>query len=90
MAAFLESPFLPNASQMRVDHATALLALLLEDPLRSAAINLVCKSYSEGDTSCIWSQWEPHIRIPPSHPLAEANLARDSILALLKATYTAP
>jgi len=44
MATFLESPFLPDASQIRVDHVTALLALLLKDPLRSVAISLVCKS----------------------------------------------
>jgi hypothetical protein len=31
---------------MRVVHITALLALLLEDPLRFAAIGLICKSYS--------------------------------------------
>jgi hypothetical protein len=90
MDAFPEAPFLPDASQMRVDHVTALLALLLEDPLRSAAINHICKSYSEGDASYIWSQCDPHIRLPPSHPLAEANHASDSILALVQATYTAP
>jgi len=89
MATFLETPFLPDASQMRVDHITALLALLLEDPLRFAAISLICKSYSERDASYIWSQCEPHIRLPPSHPLTEANLVKDIILALLQ-TYTAP
>jgi hypothetical protein len=62
----------------------------MEDPLRFAAASLVCKSYSEKDASYIWSQSEPHIRLPPSHPLAEANLARDDIIALLQATYTAP
>ena len=90
MVAFLEMPFLLDASRIRVDHVTTLLALLLEDPLRYAAINLIYKSYSEGDTSYTWSQWEPHTRPPPSHPLAKANLAKDSILALLQATYTAP
>jgi len=47
MAAFLESSFLPDAFQMRVDHVTALLALLL-------AITLVSKSYSKGESSYIW------------------------------------
>ena len=88
MAAFLEAPFFPEASQLRVDHITALLALLLEDPLRFAAINLICKSYSEGDANYIWTQWVPHIQLPvftcaPSHPLAEGNLAMDNILAML-------
>ena len=90
MDAFLEAPFLPDASQMRVDHGTALLALLFENPPRSAAIDLVCKSYLEGDAFYIWSQWEPRIRLPPSHPVVEANLASDIIFALLQATYTAP
>ena len=52
----LEAPFPPYASQMRVDRVTALLSLLLEDPLRFAATNLICKSYSEGDASYIWSK----------------------------------
>ena len=56
MAAFLGAPFLPDAFQRRVDHITVLLALCLEDPLRSAAINLICKTYSGGDTTYIWSQ----------------------------------
>jgi hypothetical protein len=29
MAAFLEAPFLPDPTQMRLDHITAMLALLL-------------------------------------------------------------
>ena len=56
MAAFLKVPLLPNTCQMRVDHVTALLALLLEDPLRYAAISLICKRYSPEDSSYIWSQ----------------------------------
>ena len=32
MAAFLEASYLPGSIQMRIDHITALLALLLEDP----------------------------------------------------------
>jgi hypothetical protein len=71
---------------MRVDHITAMLALLMEDPLRFAAISLICKSYYVEDATYIWSQWERHIHFPPSHPLAEANLARDSILAMLQAS----
>ena len=53
---FLEAPFLQDVSQMRVDHITALLALLLEDPLRSAALRLLCKSYTPEDSSYILSQ----------------------------------
>ena len=90
MAAFLEASFFLDASQMRVDHITALLTLLLGDPLRSAAINLICKRHTLEDATYIWSQWEPHIQLPPSRPLAEGNLARDDILAMLQATYTAP
>ena len=56
MAVFLEAPFLPTAAQMRVDHNTALLALLLEDFLRSASINLICKRYTPEDASYIWHQ----------------------------------
>ncbi len=47
MAAFIETPFFPDASQLRVDHITALLAFLLYDPLRSTTIGLICKSYSK-------------------------------------------
>jgi hypothetical protein len=83
MAAFLEAPFLPNAAHMRGDHVTALLTLLLEDPLRFAAIILICKRYSPEDAFYIWSQREPHIQLLPSHPLAGENLARNIILAML-------
>ena len=75
---------------MRMDHIPTLWALFLEDPLRFAAINLICKHYAPQDISYIWSQWEPHIQLPLSHPLAEADLSRDRILAMLQATYTAP
>jgi len=90
IAAFLEAPFLLDASHMWVNHITALLALLLEDPLRLAATNLICKSYYAEDATYIWSQYETHIQLPPSQPLAEANLARDIILDMLQASYTAP
>ncbi len=53
MAAFVESPFFPDVSQLRVDHITALLALLLEGPLRSKAIGLICKIYSAADVDII-------------------------------------
>jgi hypothetical protein len=83
MATFLEAPFLISASHMRVDHIPVLLALLVEDPLRSAAMRLLCKSYTPEVFSYIWSQWEPHIQLSSSHPLAEGALARDHILAML-------
>jgi hypothetical protein len=57
MAAFVEAPFFPNASEMRVDHVTALMALLAEDTLRSAAISLICKSYTPENYTSIWAQW---------------------------------
>jgi hypothetical protein len=75
---------------MMVDHITALLALLMEDPLRSAAISRIRKRYIPEDASYILSQWEPHIQLPPSHPLAKADLAKDHTLAMLQATYTTP
>ena len=90
MADFLEAPFFPAASLMRVDHITALLSLLLGDPLLFVAINLICKRYPLEDATYIWFQWEPHIRLPPFHPLAEADLSRDNILTMLQAAYTTP
>ena len=85
-----EAPFLLDVIHMRVDHITSLLALVLEDPLRSAAISLICKRYSPKDSSYSWSQWEPHIQLPPPHPRAEATRAQDHIFAMLRATYTPP
>ena len=83
MAAFIEAPFFPDASQLRVDHITTLLALLLENPFRSTAIGLICKSYSKVDAEIIWSQWESYLQIPQSHPLAGDGLARDRIITML-------
>jgi hypothetical protein len=54
------------------------------------AISFICKSYSEDEAAYIWSQWEPHFQLPPSHPLAELHLARDNILTVLQASCTAP
>ncbi len=73
-----------------MDHITTLLALLLEDPLRSATIGRVCKSYPSENATYIWAQWESHIQLPPSHLLAGDELAKDYILAMLQAVYTAP
>ena len=75
---------------MRVDHITALLALLLENLFRSVAIGLICKPYTPEDASYILSQWEQPIQFPPSHPLAELDLARNRILAMLQVAYTNP
>ncbi len=89
MAAFLEATFLPNPSQM-VDHITAILALLLEDPLRSAALCLLCKSYTPEVSAYIWSRREDHFQLLSSHPLAEGTLAKDRILFMLQTSYTTP
>ncbi len=56
----------------------------------SALLRSTCKSYIIEDATYIWSQWEPHMRPPPSHLLAQANLARESILTMLQAVYTTP
>ncbi len=54
MAAFIEAPFFPDASKLRVDHIITLLALLLENPFRSTTIGVICKSYSKEDVVIIW------------------------------------
>ncbi len=90
MAAFIETPYFPDVSQLRVDHITALMALLLEDPLRSTVIGLICQSYSKKDIDIIWSQWESYLQIPQSHPLAGDGLARDRIITMLKTVSTTP
>ena len=51
---------------------------------------MLCKGYTPEDTSYIWSQWEPLIQLPPSHPFAEGALARGHILIMLQAAYTTP
>ena len=52
-AAYIEAPFIPPVAKLRVDHVTVLLPLLLEDPLRSTSIGLVCKGYSTEDAMFI-------------------------------------
>ncbi len=83
MAVFIEAPFFPDSSQLRVDHITTLLALFLEDPFRSTTIGLISKSYSKEDAVIIWSQWESYIQVPQSHTLAGDGLARVRIIAML-------
>ncbi len=90
MAAFVENPFFPLDEQMRVDHITALLALLLPQPTRGVVVNLLCKAYSPENATHIWAQWEPYFHLPLSHPLAEGTRAKDCILTLLQTAYTTP
>lgn len=90
MAAFIAAPFIPPIEEFRVDHITVLLALLLEDPIRSTAIGLIIKGYSLVDAEIIWSQWEPHLQLPPSHPLAGPGHVERQIMAMLQAVYTTP
>ena len=51
MTIFLEAPFLPDSIQMRVDHITVQMVLLLEDPLRFATMHLLYKSYIPEDSA---------------------------------------
>ncbi len=54
MAAFVEVPFLPDPTQMRLDHITAMLALLFGDLYRSSALQLLYASYTPKDSGYIW------------------------------------
>ena len=72
---------------MVVDHVIILLALLLGDPLRTAAICMLSKKYKPKDAEYIWSIWEPHFQLPPAHPLSEGNLAKDHVLTMLQTAY---
>jgi hypothetical protein len=80
MPAFLEAMFLSAPNQLRIDHITALLALLTGEPLRAAVLY---PSYTPANVTYIWSIWEPHIKPPSIHPLAEGTLAKDTVLSLL-------
>ncbi len=44
--AFMEAQILPDPTPLRLDHISALLALLLEGPYRSLALDLLHKSYT--------------------------------------------
>ncbi len=69
MAAFVEPPFFPDDSHMKVNQITTLLALILLDPTREEAISLICKGYSLENILHIWATWAPYLRPPPSPPL---------------------
>jgi hypothetical protein len=45
---------------------------------------MLYKSYTPQDSAYILSIWEPHVRLPPTHTLAEGILARDRICPMLK------
>ena len=87
MATFQEAPFLPDPSQLRLDHITAMLALLLGEPLRTSPLQMLYPSYTPADLTYIWSVWDPHIRPPSPHPLAEGTLAKNIVLAFLRMDY---
>ena len=82
LADFQAAPLLPDPSQLRLDHISALLFFLLEGPSRSAAIILLTPGRSLEEAAVIWSAWEPCFRPPPpppTHHLSAENAARDSI-----------
>ena len=82
MMAFMENPIFLHPTLLRLDHMSALLALL-EGPYRSSTIDMIHKSYTSEESLRIWTSWEPHIQPPSSHPLAEGSLARDRVMAML-------
>ncbi len=90
MTTFMEAPILPDPTMLRVDHISALLALLLEGPYRSSSIDLLHKSCTPEESLHIWTAWEPHVRPPLSHPLAERTLARDRVMDIRCMDYTTP
>ncbi len=90
MAYFMKAPVLPDPTYLRLDHITALLALLLEGPNRSAAIDLLYQSYAPEEANYTRSTWEPHILPPPTHPLYSGTPARDFVPAMLYMDYTTP
>ena len=71
-------------------HISTLLALLLEGPYRYAALDLLYHNYTPEEPHYIWSTWEPHIRPPPTYPLAEGTLARGHVLVMLRMDYITP
>jgi len=66
-----------------------MLAILLVESFRASALQPLYPSYTPADLTYIWSVWDPHIRPPSTHPLADGTLAKDNILALLRKDYTA-
>ena len=66
------------------------MALLLPNPARAVASSLLYKAYSPEDAAYIWSEWETHFQLPPTHPWAAGTHAKDAILAMLHMVYTTP
>ena len=55
VAAFMAALALPDLTRLRLDHISALLALLLEGPYRYAALDLLYQSYTPGECNYISS-----------------------------------
>jgi len=62
--AFLTLPMLPEHEQLKLNHVSALLALLNEGELGATIIRLIAKQVPKKKTSAIWNAWKPYL----SHP----------------------
>ncbi len=82
MAAFIKDPLI-SPEQLVVEHITTPMTLLLPNPARAVASSLLCKAYSAENAAYIWSEWESHFQLPPTHPWAAGTQAKDAILAML-------
>jgi hypothetical protein len=85
--AFVASPLLPEPSQLRADHITALLALAVDGLVHKAAIKLLALAYSQLEAKAVWTAWAPHLSPPRDHPLARGTLLRDTIIQSLCTPY---
>ena len=85
VTAFLASPLLLEADELRIDHISALMVLISADNggVQKQAIILLSMEYDQGTAYLIWQAWAPHISPPEEHPLAVGTLAKDLVMATL-------
>ena len=87
IASFIANPMMPRPHQVKMDHITFLLALVLEGELQEAAIQLLMQARTPEQASVIWDSWKGYFHPPPGHPLEAKHAIREVVFAELLPAY---
>jgi hypothetical protein len=73
ITAFLQSPMMPGPHQVKLEHITYLLALILGGEVQESAVKLLMPAITPEHALAIWDEWKGYIHPPPGHPLEGAH-----------------
>ena len=79
---------MPEPHQVKLEHITYLLALILGGEVQESAVKLLMPAITPEHALAIRDEWKGYIHPPHGHPLEGAHAIREMILATLTPAYT--